>query len=144
MRQIKFLSIFAVIFLLLTILLPGGTFRIFAAPESPSDVPELPDYVWGQVIINGSLVQVGTNISASCGGVIVAESLTVEDGYYDLEIPLDDPETPGKDGCVSGEEVTFGVENLDAEQTKTWSSGGNTRLDLSAEGFEIFLPLAIK
>ena len=144
MKRIKWVPILFLLFLLINVLIPNGTLRIFAASESPSDVPELPDYVWGQVMINGSLVQVGTNVSASCEGVIVAESSTVEDGWYDLEIPADDPGTPGKDGCVSGEEVAFGVENLDAEQTKIWSSGGNTRLDLSAEGFEIFLPLAIK
>lgn len=144
MRQIRLLSIFAVIFFLLSTLLPGGTFRTFAAPESPSDVPELPDYVWGQVRINGSLVPVGTNVSASCSGVMVAESSTIEDGYYDLEIPADDPITPEKDGCVSDEEVTFYVGNFEAEQIKLWRSGGNAQLDLSVEGYEIFLPLAIK
>jgi len=125
-------------------LFTGNNLSIFAASERPLSVPELPDYVYGQVRISGSFVPAGTSISAWCGGVMVAESVTIEDSWYDLEIPADDQATPEKDGCLSGEEITFKVGNLDAVQVKAWVSGGYTLIDLTAEGLEIYLPLILK
>ena len=144
MSRIKYLTILSLLFVAFLMLFGGNNLSSLAASERPLSVPELPDYVFGQVRISGSFVPVGTNVSASCGNVIVAESTTIEDGWYDLEIPADDQETPEKDGCVSGDDVAFKIGNLDAEQSKPWISGGNTQLDLTAEGLEVFLPLILK
>jgi hypothetical protein len=122
----------------------SDTLSIFAASERPSSVPELPDYIYGQVRINDNLVSAGTNVSAFCDNAIVVESTTIEGGWYDLEIPADDQASPEKDGCVSGDDVTFKIGNLDAGQTKAWNSGGYTQLDLTAEGYNVYLPLILK
>lgn len=144
MSRIKYLTILSLLFLVFLILFLGSTLNIFAASETPLDVPELPDYVYGQVRISGSFVPVGTSVSAWCGGVMVVESVTIEDSWYDLEIPVDDQATPEKDGCVNAEEVTFKIGSLDAEQSKAWVSGGNTLLNLTAEGFDVYLPMIRK
>lgn len=110
-----------------------ATGPVFAAP------PPLPFSPYGTVKVNNANVADGTVVSAWCGGVSYRQTNTVTSSgaswYFNLDIPGDDPETPGiKEGCTSNETVSFQVGNLIASQTAPWVSGSAPRLDLTAPG----------
>ncbi len=50
---------------------------------------------------------------------------------YTFNVPGDDPGTPGKEGGVNGEVVSFKIGGDPAKQTAVFSSGTTTSLDLS-------------
>ena len=118
------------------ILLPG--FRGGqAAPAEPQSIPTQPHQVFGLATVDGvHFVPEGTPVSAWCGGIKVAEELTFDysgETWYSLDVPADDPNTLGKDGCVSNEPINFKIANFTAEHTPlNWVEGGYTRLDLNA------------
>ena len=128
----------------------------FAASAQPADVigtaelgaplapPVLPFSPFGTVQVNGSSVAVGTVISGWCGGVSYRQTLaTLSSGitwYFNLDIPGDDPETPGSiEGCTPNEIVSFKIGDLWAGQTTPWLSGASPQLNLTAT-FATFTP----
>ena len=122
--------LFAVLVLALSF---GAALRLqVAALAAP---PELPFSPYGTVTIDGAPVPAGTLVAAYCGGNVYRSTLTqMQAGsawYTNLDIPGDDPATPAKDGCASGEQVYFYIGSGLADQTVTWVSGGGGRLDLS-------------
>jgi hypothetical protein len=98
-------------------------------------VPPLPSSFYGTVKVDGANVPGGTIVSAWIDGVKHAEttvSLYADDTVYGLNVPGDDPETPGIQGGVEGDTVVFYIGGLEADQTGTWHSGANVDLNLTA------------
>jgi hypothetical protein len=119
------------------------------AAVRPRDVPITPDYVFGLVRVNNLFVPAGTLVSAWCGGIKVVERATdvneLNESVYVLEIPGDAPSTPAKDGCASGETISFKIAGNLADQQKSWTEGGFTQLDLSLTNLiPIYIPLVMK
>ena len=122
-----------------------------AYPASAQLPPTLPFSPYGAVRVNGARVTDGTVVSSWCGGVSYRLTSTVvaseESWYFNLDIPGDDPETPGvKEGCTPNEIVSFKIGDSWATQKAQWVSGSSGRLDLT--GFSgmtlprrIWLPL---
>ena len=74
-------------------------------------------------------------MTAWVNGTQFAETQTFLDGaasVYRLDVPGDDPDTPGVEGGRDGDSVRFKVAGFDADQTATWRSGSYARLDLTA------------
>jgi hypothetical protein len=107
-----------------------------AAPPTSQMPPPQPHQVIGRAKVNEIyFVPKGTRVSAWCGGVQVTDVLTFEsagESWYSLDVPADDPNTPGKDGCVSGEEISFKIASFTADQTLPWVAEGYSQLDLNA------------
>ncbi|MBI5944541.1 MAG: hypothetical protein HY864_09245, partial [Chloroflexi bacterium] len=120
--------IFSAVFL--TIALIFGNFSTALA------APPLPSSFWGTVTLDGAAVPAGTMVSARINGVQYASvAVTINSGaaYYSLKVPGDDPETPGIiEGGVSGNTVAFYIGSYRADQTATWQSGPNVRVDLTS------------
>jgi hypothetical protein len=112
------------------------------------DTPPLPLSVWGTVKVNGANVAVDTPVTAWCSGLQAGTTLTqIFEGQsvYALDVNGDDPEVLGKDGCVSGETVSFRIGQQEADQTASWTSGESYELPLTAGGgARIFLPLVLR
>jgi uncharacterized repeat protein (TIGR01451 family) len=90
---------------------------------------------YGKVRVNGANVPTDVLIAAWCDGVKYAqtEPETYEaESWYALDVPGEDDEEPGKDGCYVGETVTFTIDGLDADQSAPWASGQSYQLDLTA------------
>jgi uncharacterized repeat protein (TIGR02543 family) len=97
-------------------------------------LPPLPHTLWGTVKKNGSNPLDGTQVTAWIGGVqfaYTATSTSGSDSVYTFNVPGDDPGTPGKEGGVNGEVVSFKIGSDPAKQTAVFSSGTTTALDLS-------------
>ena len=114
--------------------------------SSPVDaVPPLPSSFWGTVTVNGASVPADVPISAWINGVQYAVTNTLivgGDSVYSLSIPGDDPTTTGIiEGGTEGQTIIFKIDQFSASQTGTWHVASNTRLDLTATGYWIFLPL---
>ena len=101
----------------------------FATPAFA--VPILPYGPWGSVTINGSSAPDGTVVTAEIGGVQYAQTTTTGGGFYTIDVPSDDTDTPGKDGGTAGETVVFKVNGYTANETGSWTSGDSSRLDLT-------------
>jgi hypothetical protein len=137
-RQIL-ISLILAIALVLSNLAPA-----FAVPPQPSGF-------YGTVKINGANVPVGTQVSARINGVQYALSpYNLNEGYtvYNLDIPGDDPGTPGIiEGGVAGDTVEFYIGGKKANQTGTWQSGTSVNLNLTVTityTNRIFLPLVFR
>jgi hypothetical protein len=98
-------------------------------------VPPLPSSFYGTVKINGANVPPDTVVSAWINGVKYAETTVLlfsGDTVYSLNVPGDDPTTPGViEGGVQGETVSFFIGSGAALQSGTWQSGSNVQLNLS-------------
>jgi hypothetical protein len=139
--------------LILAVLLLCGAMLTGAKPpaadagETPNILP-IPDQVYGLVLVNNTPVPAGTLVSAWCGGTKYAENATIDDPQYMyvLGIPGDDPDTnPAREGCLTGDTITFQIGGKIADQQKIWASGGSTQLDLSLNDLiPIFLPFVRK
>ena len=92
--------------------------------------PPMPYSPWGTVQINGTPAPDGTPVTAWIGGVQYASCQTAG-GYYTMDVPGDDPDTPTKDGGLPGETVVFKVAGYTASPTGTWASGVSPQLNLS-------------
>jgi hypothetical protein len=111
--------------------------------------PPLPSSFYGAVKVNGANVPVGTIVSAWINGVKYVETtvlLYAGDTVYSLNVPGDDPETPGIEGGVSGDIVVFHIGDQVTDQTGFWQSGTNVGLDLAytvageLDEYRIYLP----
>jgi hypothetical protein len=114
--------------------------------------PPLPSSFYGTVKVDGANVPADTLISAWIGSVKHAEatvSLYAGDTMYGLNVPGDDPATPGTiEGGVEGDTVVFHIGGLVADQTGIWHSGTNVSLDLTYSSAVppeslIYLPLIL-
>ena len=118
-----------VIIVLVTVLL--GLPLAGAAQAVP---PPLPSSFYGTVEIEGASVPTGTIISARIDGVQYAQTTTSDyagDSIYSIDVPGDDPGTPGIEGGTEGYTITFRIGDLDADQHGIWHGGTNVRLDVT-------------
>ena len=132
-KQHKYL-ILMLIFSAVLILLHGISAGQAASTQIES-VPIIPHEVSGWVKINDSFVPEGTLVSAWCDGIKVAEGQAIEyadESWYRLDVPADDPITPGKDGCEAGDVISFQVDGFQADQTENWAAELISRVDLTA------------
>jgi len=97
-------------------------------------VPQAPHQFWGEVAFDGVPAPAGTPISAQIGGVEYASTVVDDLGRYGYDpafyVPADDPDTPDKDGGVSGDTVEFYVLGA-LVGTAPFAIGGYTELDLA-------------
>lgn len=97
-------------------------------------VPVLPSSFYGIVRLNQAAVPEGTLVEALIGGKVYATGYTSMyggDAVFSLDVRGDDTDTNAVDGGVEGDIVQFRVGGVLANQTGTWHSGTNTRLDLT-------------
>jgi hypothetical protein len=106
-------------------------------------IPLLPSSFYGIVKVNNANVPDGTVVQALIGGKIFAEGLTQAyegDTYYSLDVPSDETGTSRQEGGRDGDTIHFQIGGLLAEQTGTWRSGINVKLDLSASSPATLIP----
>lgn len=111
-------------------------FLILGAGISPVQaVPPLPSSFYGLVKINGRNVQDGALVSATISGVqyaLAAVQIYQGDTVYAVDVPGDDPATPGViEGGNPGDTIVFLVNGMPAGETAPWQSGANIRHNLS-------------
>ena len=99
----------------------------------PKELPMPPSGFWGTVTLHGRNVPAGTLVTAWIGSTKVGETTTTLHGgasVYSLDVPADDPDTPGREGGNEGEIVTLRVENaLESPiPTGTWRTGSVVQL----------------
>ena len=101
-------------------------------------VPPLPSSFYGTVKVDGANVPLGTMVSAWIDGVKYAETTVstefAGDTVYSLDVPGDDPATPGIiEGGVPGDTIVFQIGSLAAGQTAPWQGGINVEFNLTAD-----------
>jgi hypothetical protein len=100
--------------------------------------PPQPDKRYGTVRINDQKVAAGEPVVAACGSFTqsVKTQWSNGDSVYAMSILGDDTDTPSKEGCSSGETITFKIAGLDADPSTTWDNShtGATQWNLSATG----------
>jgi hypothetical protein len=115
--------------------------------------PPIPASFYGTVKSNGFNVPIFTQVSARINGIQYATSpysLFNGDTVYSLNVPGDDPSTPGViEGGVPGDTVVFFffVGGKQANQTAIWQTGINVNLNLTVALPEIkllYLPLILR
>jgi len=149
MRKRKFYSAWILAILAFCALLVSHSRSHAASPRSPLPMPIPPYQVYGLVRINNNFVPAGTLVSAWCGGVKYVEDATVDynfETWYKLDVPGDDPLTLAiKEGCSSGEVISFKIASDDADQTLPWSEGFPIQLDLSINNLtSVYLPVVMR
>ena len=101
-------------------------------------LPPLPSSFYGTVKVDGVNVPAGTLVAAWIGGMKYAETIVSTfsgDTVYSLNVPGDDPATPGIiEGGNPGDTILFTIGSNPADQTGTWQSGANVQLNLSRAG----------
>ncbi|MFP3897392.1 MAG: C1 family peptidase [Anaerolineales bacterium] len=88
---------------------------------------------YGEVTVDGQAAE-GTEVTALIEGASCATTTTESrDGaaYYSLRIPMDDPDTPEKEGGSEGDVVSFEVGSTLAEETATWEPDASISRNLS-------------
>jgi hypothetical protein len=114
-----------------------------------ADPPSLPAVFYGRLDL--ASYTPNSRIVAYVSGVQVGSTVIREDGTYGLvyvlDVPADDPNTPGLDGGQLGDKVTFALQMpwgtiYSLMQTATWQGGGSWQVDL-ADRSRIRLPLII-
>ncbi|MBZ0174572.1 MAG: PGF-pre-PGF domain-containing protein [Candidatus Methanoperedens sp.] len=95
------------------------------------DQPDVAASYWGYVAINGVLSSGYISVHGS-NGAEVANTTSASNGTYQVAVPWDDIYTPADEGVVSGETITFNVNNISvlSRTIAVVNSGNNTRLDL--------------
>ncbi|MBN1248387.1 MAG: VCBS repeat-containing protein [Anaerolineae bacterium] len=103
-----------------------------------TDTPALPSSFYGGIMLDGADVPEDTIVSAWIDGVQVAEARTttaevfLPRAVYVLDVPGDDPQTPGVDGGHIGAVVLFRVGGYAAGQIALWHPGTVKELNLAA------------
>ena len=109
----------------------------------------MPSSFYGLAEENGASVPIGTVISAWINGVKYAETACISyngKSVYSLDVPADDPGTPGiTEGGIEGDVVLFKIGDIEANQSGIWHGGTNQELDLSIiiRLEKVYLPLII-
>ena len=135
----------------------ADSFGIKSPSNTPTDgihgtnsinVPPLPYSPNGTVKQNGHNAPLDAVVTAKCDGMIVATTniqVVGDQTGYGVNIQGDDPDTPGKEGCYSGETVEFFIDDVQADQTGTWTEGFSPRIDLTYTTLEyVYVPLVIR
>jgi hypothetical protein len=119
---------------IVTLLILLSTSNVIAqGPPSP------PCVFYGYVNVGGKPAQDGLNVTAVIRGTTLKWTTETRSGTYgwpakgssSFEIPSDDPETPEKDGGVTGNRIEFYVNGTNTNQTATFESGIAKKSDLS-------------
>ena len=118
MTKMRLLALLAVVALVL--------FPTIALAEA---APVQPCRFYGTVQENGANVDDGTIISAMIGGAEVATTTTPAAGYGASSYAITIAQTGNT--TFEGKTVTFKIGAKSAEQTGTWTLGGNTKLNLT-------------
>ncbi len=109
---------------------------LIASAPSALALPPLPSSFYGIAKIDGANAPTGTLVSAWINGVRYAFTTVVAygaDTVYSLDVPGDDPSTPGIiEGGAPGDMIAFHIGDVAADQTGTWTSGSNVNRDLTA------------
>lgn len=113
--------------LLLTLCLIVGTGTIPALAA----LPMIPHQFWGTVTVGGSAAPAGTVITARIPGAPDTTTTTGAGGSYSLQVPPDDPDTPAKEGGVTGDTISFYVGTTLVTGTATFQNGGATLKNLA-------------
>ena len=114
-----------------------------ALPKSVQALPPFPSSFLGQVSLNGLDIPVAVRIEALINGQVYAYNHSfMHEGhsFYFLDVPGDDPSTAVVEGGKAGQQITFLIGGVEAEQTASWASATNVRLDLSASAPYTFTP----
>lgn len=114
-----------------------------AMPSAVQALPPFPSSFLGQVSLNGLDIPVAVRIEALIDDKVVAYNHSfMHEGhsFYFLDVPGDDPSTAVIEGGKAGQEITFLIGGVEAEQTATWASATNVRLDLTASAPYTFTP----
>jgi PGF-pre-PGF domain-containing protein/PGF-CTERM protein len=109
-------------------LLSAGGAGIAAGQD---DTPDLPAAYYGDVTVNGDPAPEGTEITAEIDGEARGSIEVTTAGEYGGPDAFDEKlEVEGE----SGDEVTFVVDGVEAEETVTWESGDVREVGLTFEG----------
>jgi len=114
-----------------------------ALPTRVQALPPFPSSFLGQVSLNGLDIPVAVRIEALIDEKVVAYNHSfMHEGhsFYFLDVPGDDPSTAVIEGGKAGQEITFLIGGVEAEQTANWASATNVRLDLTASAPYTFTP----
>jgi len=98
-------------------------------------IPPLPSSFYGTVKVNGDNVPDGTLVRALIDGQVYAQGHTQTyrgDSGYSLDVPGDDTDTAAREGGREGDIIQFEIGGVLADQTGTWHSGTNVKLNLTA------------
>ncbi|MBI4015080.1 MAG: hypothetical protein HY365_03960 [Candidatus Aenigmarchaeota archaeon] len=88
--------------------------------------PSLPSEHWGNVTVNDSLALNGTSIEAYINDTLYASmDGGALDGFYDVIIPADDPDTAEKDGGRANDTVVIKIGGKVAKPFLVWAAGIN-------------------
>jgi hypothetical protein len=95
-----------------------------------SDQPPLPSSFWGYIYFQTGDVAPSPSsmLTAEIGGVAYASVKLTVPTQYAFNVPGDLPGTPGKEGGVDGDTITFKIDGRIVGKG-TWLSGTNNRLD---------------
>lgn len=97
--------------------------------------PSLPHTFYGTLTLDGGNAPAGLPLTATISNTIYATATTFlnpnGDTAYQIHMPGDDPDTPGREGATTNDTITFFLDGNPAIQTGTWTSGNHTRLDLT-------------
>ncbi|MFH1642869.1 MAG: hypothetical protein ABIC04_08290 [Nanoarchaeota archaeon] len=96
---------------------------------------QLPCEYWGTVSIAGNPAVNGLPVEA----YVNSQLLTIMqggtyDGHYQLIIESDNPQTPNKDGAVTGDSILIKIDGKDSSPTVKWQSGEINRHDILISG----------
>jgi len=97
-------------------------------------VPPVPATFSGTVRLDGAAPGGGVNVTASIGGLSWSTTTfqAAGDTWYQIDVPGDDADNPGKDGGEPGDTITFRVGGYNASPSGSWSSGDHLNHNLSA------------
>ena len=119
---------------------------LFATITTTFAMPPLPSSFYGTVKVNGANAPAGAILSARINGVEYARStvgIYLSETVYSLEVTGDDLGTPDViEGGKTGNTVVFYVDGVLANQTGTWNSGSNVRLNLTVTAATNHAPVA--
>jgi len=109
------------------------TFGSMYAVRNAESVPQQPSRFYGLVDYHGGAVPDGLaiRIEGPAGENYTQDSATTASGYYNVYALSDDPDTPQKEGGLSGETLQIYIDNELATQTVTHSIGGSSSVNIT-------------
>ncbi|MBU0490235.1 MAG: hypothetical protein KKA73_22715 [Chloroflexi bacterium] len=97
-------------------------------------IPPRPSGFWGTAQVSGQNVPDGTVVSAWINGTRYTATATLTwngDSFYSIDVPGDDPDTPGIEGGHEGDTIIFKIGEQTTNQTGVWHEGSNVELNLT-------------
>lgn len=118
-----------------TIIRSSFVFALMLVSATAFSAPLVPHIIYGNITVDGQPAAPGTEVDAADqAGIVIAHAEVSEPGKYGfLAIPGDDASTPGDEGAVAGETVSFFVNRYDSGSFLVWESGTMEEMGLSAE-----------